>query len=159
MLAGEIYWIWGSISGNVSVVDGILKLFRFVWRSYGYHPSALECFTWHEQTDLQLDSLVSWVRSQSHVFPNKIMQGSGCSCPWQSRIYPFGRYKQRLLSSSFPLSFSDTIITSQNPPRENFLSTYRWLILKWDTSLESSAQALLISTQKLGLIGVTSPVS
>ena len=43
---------------------------------------------------------------------------------------------------------ADTIITFHPPTTENFLSTQRWLIVKCDTSLESSAQALLISTQK-----------
>ena len=43
---------------------------------------------------------------------------------------------------------ADTIITFHPPTTENFLSTQRWLIVKCDTSLELSAQALLISTQK-----------
>ena len=58
------------------------------------------------------------------------------------------------ISQSLNLSLSlrdrdraDTIITLYHTT-ENFLGTLRWLIVKCDTSFESWAQALLISTQK-----------
>ena len=61
------------------------------------------------------------------------------------------------ISQSLNLSLSlrdidraDTIITFHPPTTttENFLSTYRWLIVKCYTSLKSSAQALLFPLRK-----------
>ena len=120
----------------VSLSGGI-----FVWK-----PSFLG-----KEMKMNVESILStwkvlWTYDESLTFKNVK------SCTFQ---FPFKNCQALSISQSLNLSLSlrdrdraDTIITLYHHTTPPPTSLYRWLILKCDTSLESSAQALLISTQK-----------